>query len=155
MSDKKSSDISVGVGVLVWRGKQLLLGKRLCQDQTFCWQFPGGHLENNESVLQCATREVREETGLKVKGLRQLGFTDKTFSVGSREYITLFISCDYDSGVALALEPDKCELWQWFDYQDLPSPLFEPIEILILQQSAFHKKDLYALHFAAHIESSD
>jgi 8-oxo-dGTP diphosphatase len=135
----------IGVGVLVWRDKQLLLGKRIMQDQQNCWQFPGGHLENDESVIECAAREVLQETGVKVKALRHLGFTDKTFTVAQRKYISLLVSCDYESGELQTLEPDKCEHWQWFDYQQLPAPLFKPIEIFMSQQS-----DLYQLHCASY-----
>ncbi len=134
----------IGVGVLVWRDKQLLLGKRMMKDQKSCWQFPGGHLENGESVIECASREVQEEVGLKVKGLRHLGFTDKTFAMGQQQYITLLVSGLYESGEAKTLEPDKCEVWQWFDYQQLPAPLFKPIEIFMSQQD-----DLYMLHRAS------
>ncbi len=134
----------IGVGVLVWRDKQLLLGKRMMKDQKSCWQFPGGHLENGESVIECASREVQEEAGLKVKGLRHLGFTDKTFVMGQQQYITLLVSGLYESGEAKTLEPDKCEVWQWFDYQQLPAPLFKPIEIFMSQQD-----DLYMLHRAS------
>ena len=67
MSAKNIIRPAIGVGVLVWRDKQLLLGKRLADQQDICWQFPGGHLENNESVIECAVREVQEETGLKVE----------------------------------------------------------------------------------------
>ena len=154
MSSKKSSRPIIGVGVLVWRDKQLLLGKRVSDGHSVCWQFPGGHLENDETVIGCAAREVLEETGLKVKALRHLSFTDKTFLVGSYQYITLFVSCDYDSGEAQVLEPDKCEVWQWFDYRHLPMPLFRPIEILIAQQSESHQQDIYDTHSAAQILSS-
>lgn len=134
----------IGVGVLVWRDRQLLLGKRIMQQQNNCWQFPGGHLEHGESVIECAAREVLQETGLRVKALRHLGFTDKTFTMGRQSYISLLVSCVYDSGELKTLEPDKCECWQWFDYQQLPSPLFKPIEIFLSQQS-----DLYQLHQAS------
>ncbi len=144
MSDNKMFRPVIGVGVLVWRDKQLLLGKRMMKDQRSCWQFPGGHLENGESVVECAAREVQEETGLKVKALRHLGFTDKAFAMGQQQYITLLVSGLYDSGEAKVLEPDKCEVWQWFDYQQLPSPLFKPIEIFLSQQD-----DLYMLHRAS------
>ena len=151
MSSKKSSRAIIGVGVLVWRGKQLLLGKRISKGRGVCWQFPGGHLENDETVTGCAEREVLEETGLKIKALRHLSFTDKTFLVGSQQYMTLFISCDYESGEAQVLEPDKCEMWQWFDYRDLPAPLFQPIEILIAQQSESYQEDIHAAHHAAQV----
>ncbi len=146
MSDSQVSRPTIGVGVLVWRDQQLLLGKRISKDQDSCWQFPGGHLENGESVIACARREVLEETGLKIKALRHLGFTDKPFAIGGNQYITLLVSCFYESGEAQILEPDKCESWQWFDYQKLPAPLFKPISIFMSQQD-----DLYALHRASHV----
>ncbi len=145
MSDNNVFQPKIGVGVLVWRDKQLLLGKRMMKDQKSCWQFPGGHLEKGESVVECASREVQEETGLKVKALRHLGFTDKVFTIGQQQYITLLVSALLSgSAEAKVLEPDKCEVWQWFDYQQLPAPLFKPIEIFISQYD-----DLYMLHRAS------
>lgn len=130
----------LGVGVLVWRGEQLLLGRRITEDGEPCWQFPGGHKESGESVIACASREVREETGLTITALNQVAITDRAFSVGYKHYITLFVSSDYESGEAVVMEPDKCDCWRWFDYRELPRPLFEPIEILLSQCD-----DLYTL----------
>lgn len=136
----------IGVGVLVWRDGKLLLGKRINNDGSICWQFPGGHLEHGESVTDCARREVWEETGIKVSQLRHLGFTDKPFEVDQRRYITLLVSCVHESGEVNTREPEKCDGWQWFDYPVLPSPLFLPITQFMAQQN-----DLYALHNAADI----
>ena len=137
MSHKNVIRPTIGVGVLVWRDKQLLLGKRPADKQAespdFCWQFPGGHLENNESVTECAVREVLEETSLKVKSLRHLGFTNNTFVMVQRQYITLLVSCDYKSGVAQRMELDKCERWQLLDYKKLPEPGFKPISRFMSQ----------------------
>ncbi len=148
MSDKSSIRPTIGVGVLIWREQQLLLGKRLvssrAENQIVCWQFPGGHLENDETVIECAVREVVEETGLQVKALRHLGFTNKMFAIGQQPYITLLVSCEYQSGVAQTLEPDKCEQWQWFGYQKLPAPLFKPISLFMSQCD-----DLYVQHCAS------
>ena len=130
----------IGVGVLLWQERHLLLGKRICADGDSCWQFPGGHLEGDESVIECASREVLEETGLNISDPVHLAVTDRSFRVGQDRYITLFVSCDYVSGDPVLVEPDKCECWRWFDYQKLPQPLFEPVEILLSQ---YH--DLYAL----------
>jgi len=175
--DKKSKAVSVspeiGVGVLVWKNKKLLLGKRINKDKSYCWQFPGGRLENNESIIECARREVWEETGLQVKQLRHLGFVDKPFEMCQQQYITLLVSAEYASAALQVLEPDKCEIWQWFDHTSLPAPLFLPITLFLEQQGELkhhsrkkHSRgiassrnsesyvDLYALHCAAEVMPS-
>ena len=156
MTDNFHTRPVIGVGVMVWRDKQILLGERLVKKQASCWQFPGGHLENDESVIECARREVLEETGIKIKNLRHLGFTNRQFEVAQNNYITLLVSAEYDSGEVEMLEPDKCARWQWFDYQKLPTPLFEPISIFLSQLatssvSVTASGDLYSLHCAAHV----
>ncbi len=153
MPDKNLSRPSIGVAVLIWREQQLLLGERLTAGQPACWQFPGGHLENNESVTACARREVLEETGLCIKSLRHLGFTDLPFEIAQQKYMTLLVSCDYKSGEAETLEPEKCARWQWFDYQALPAPLFAPINNFLTQIAISPGTDLYSLHAAAQLLS--
>ena len=176
MPDKKPKAVNVspaiGVGVLIWKNKKLLLGKRINDDKSYCWQFPGGHLEGNESIVECALREVLEETSLQIKQLRHLGFTDKPFEMNQQQYITLFVSSEYESGEAQVLEPDKCESWQWFDHADLPRPLFFPIALFLEQQITLKDNsktvssscngqsdesyaDLYALHCAAVVMPSN
>jgi len=153
MPADNSSRPGIGVGVLVWRGQKILLGERITKDQNNCWQFPGGHLENNESVTDCARREVQEETGLNIKNLRHLGFTDTPFEIAQHKYLTLLVSCEYESGEAETLETEKCAGWQWFDYQQLPAPLFTPISSFLSQITTTSENDLYALHRASQVLS--
>jgi 8-oxo-dGTP diphosphatase len=123
----------IGVGVLVWKGDCLLLGKRIDSHGEAVWQFPGGHLEIGESVTQCAVREAREEAGIEVAGMKHAGFTDELFSTAERHYVTLYVSANYASGEVRVLEPEKCQCWQWFRYDELPTPLFGPITNLLKQ----------------------
>jgi len=39
--------------------------------------------------------------------------------------------CEYDSGEAKVMEPEKCEKWNWFEWNNLPEPLFLPIQNLL------------------------
>lgn len=123
----------VGVAVLVWKGDYVLLGKRFNPQGEGEWQFPGGHLEVGETVTQCAVREVLEETGIVIAGMKHAGYTDALFSMNGREYVTLFVSAAYDSGEVRVMEPEKCQCWKWFQSNDLPTPLFGPITNLLKQ----------------------
>ncbi|KAM5567602.1 hypothetical protein ABKV19_015599 [Rosa sericea] len=60
----------VVVVVCLLRGNKVLLGQRRSSlgDSTF--SLPGGHLEFGESFEECATREVKEETGIDIDKLR-------------------------------------------------------------------------------------
>ena len=69
----------VGVGVIVVRDGKVLAGKRKNAHGDGAWSFPGGHLELNEGVEECAKREVFEETGARVKNLRQGPYTNDVF----------------------------------------------------------------------------
>ena len=121
----------VGVGVIVIKENKVLLGKRRGVHGEGSWSFPGGHLEFNEELEDCAKREVFEETGLKIKNIRQATFTNDIFKEEGKHYITLFLISEHESGEPKVMEPEKCEKWEWFEWNNLPSPLFLPIQNLL------------------------
>ena len=121
----------VGVGVIVRRNNMVLLGKRKGSHGDASWCFPGGHLEFNESPEDCARREVREETGISIKDLRRGPFTNDIFETEKKHYVTLFLLARYDCGDVTVREPEKCEAWHWFGWDELPEPLFLPIQNLL------------------------
>ena len=76
-------------------------------------------------------REVMEEVGIKIKNIRLGPYTNDIFSKDNKHYITLFVMSDYDSGDVRNMEPEKLEEWRWVDWDDLPKPLFVPIQNFI------------------------
>lgn len=124
----------VGVGVIVIRNGKVLLGKRKGAHGAGEWSFAGGHLEFGETVEECAVRELAEETGLKVLSLQQGPWVNDVIEK-NKHYVTLFMLVDRFEGDPQLLEPNKCEGWEWFDWNCLPSPLFTPICSLIKQIS--------------------
>lgn len=123
----------VGVGVIVCDGPRVLLGLRRGSHGAATWSFPGGHLEFGESPLECAARELEEETGLVASRARLGPYTNDLFENEGKHYVTLFVIASYEGGVAEVREPDKCVEWRWFEWEMLPSALFLPIRNLIAQ----------------------
>ena len=116
----------VGMGILVLRGQQVLLGKRRGSHGAGYYAAPGGHLEYGESFETAIRREVREETGLEITNLRLLSVGNYLFTRtdGERHYVDVDFVCEAPQGEAELCEPDKCEGWAWYRLEALPQPLF-------------------------------
>lgn len=120
----------IGVGVVVVKQGKVLLGKRKGSHGEGEWSFAGGHLEFGESVEGCASRELAEEAGLQAISLQLGPWTEDVMEI-DKHYITIFAFVHTFEGEPKLLEPHKCEGWEWFDWNSLPSPLFMPIRSLI------------------------
>jgi 8-oxo-dGTP diphosphatase len=117
---------SVGVGAMVIRDGQILLGRRIGFHGAGTYGWPGGGLEFGESLEEAAAREVRQESGLTVAGVELICVSN------IREYDRHYIDFEFlveATGEPKVLEPDRCESWEWFSLDSLPSPLFRPVEI--------------------------
>lgn len=125
--------VSVGVGVLIFKNGKVLLGKRKGSLGASTWGLPGGHLEAGESIEVCAARETMEETNLTVGSFSNVGFTNTVFADELKHYVTLFVLAAESTGEPIIMEPDKCDAWQWFDWSDMPEPLFGPFKSLLEQ----------------------
>lgn len=121
----------VGVGVIVIKDSKVLLGKRKGAHGEGSWAFPGGHLEFNESLEECANREVMEETGITIKNIRKVTYTNDIFPAEGKHYITCYVKADYDSGEVQIMEPNKCEEWRWFEWNKFPEAIFIPLQNLL------------------------
>jgi len=123
----------IGVAAIVIKDNMVLLGKRKNAHGAGTWAFPGGHLEFNESIEDCAKREVFEETGIHIKNIRYGTFTNDIFRKDQKHYVTLFVISEYDDGQLELKEPEKCEKWDWFFWNELPEPRFLPLKNLLEQ----------------------
>jgi len=123
----------IGIGVIVIKGNKVLLGKRKASHGEGSWCFPGGHLEFNEEIEDCARREVTEETGIQIKNLRMGTFTNDFFKKEGKHYVTLYVISEHDSGKPKIMEPERCKKWGWFEWDKLPKPLFIPVQNLLKQ----------------------
>lgn len=128
MSDNRPK---VGLGVCIVKDGKVLVGQRLNAHGDGSWCFPGGHLEFGESFEDCAKREVAEECGIKISSIKLVTCTNDIFEEENKHYITVYVQADWASGEPKVLEPEKMVKWQWFDWDDLPQPLFIPMQHLV------------------------
>ncbi len=74
---------------------------------------------------------MKEETGLKITDVRFVTATNDIFIKEDKHYVTIFMSAKSSSGTPVIMEPDKCTVWNWFSWDELPEPLFLPLKNLI------------------------
>lgn len=123
----------VGVGVLIVKDGKVLMGKRKGTHSPGCWSPSGGHLEFGETWEACARRETLEEAGIHIDNVRFAAVTNDVNPDGSTHYVTVFMRADWQANEPTVREPDKCERWDWFAWESLPSPLFLPMTLLLGQ----------------------
>jgi len=129
-------EVRVGLGVIVQRSGKLLLGKRKNAHGEGCWGLPGGHLEFGESFEECAARELIEETGLQSDLFTYRATTNDILTNEEKHYVTIFVAAQNVRGEPMVCESDKCERWEWFAVDKLPSPLFAPLDNLLKSNPA-------------------
>ncbi|KAK3222639.1 hypothetical protein Dsin_009664 [Dipteronia sinensis] len=130
----------VGVAVFLLRGKTVLLGLRRNSIGDSTYALPGGHLEFGESFEECGARELKEETGMDIEKIEFLTVTNKVFKENPKpaHYVTIFLRAALSDPLQdfQNLEPDKCSGLGWYDWDNLPKPLFWPLDEMV--QSGFN-----------------
>lgn len=121
--------MTVGCGVLLENEKgELLLQKR---SDTGEWCVPGGALEPGETYMEAATREVFEEVGIKVCGLRLFGLysgDDRKILYPNGDIVyslsVIFITNSYSGDISD--EDSEVLEHRFFDKNSIPKELFYP-----------------------------
>ena len=138
----------VGVGVMIMRGDNVLLGRRHQDPEKAdsklhgegTWTMPGGKLDFGEKLGDGACRETEEETGLKIHQDKLEIISVKDEIIPDAHFVTIGFLCPEINGEAKIMEPDEIVEWQWFSLDNLPSPIFPPSLKII---ESFRKKQIY------------
>ncbi|KAI3778877.1 hypothetical protein L2E82_08265 [Cichorium intybus] len=130
-----SSGPVIGVVVILIKGNTVLLGRRRSSVGHNTYALPGGRLEFGESFEECAAREVKEETGLHIKEIQYLTVTNDVYTEGEKplHLVAVYMRASLSDPDQLPenMEPDKCYGWDWYDWKNLPQPLFRPLETML------------------------
>lgn len=123
--------IKVGIGIMVFKDNKILLGHRTQKSQDTggiyepdSWCLPGGKQEYNETIYECAIREMKEETNLDISDLYVFGAIDDIQP--HKHFVTLWMIANTCVGTLKVMEPDKQDEWKWYSLDELPSHLYSP-----------------------------
>ncbi|WP_200799190.1 NUDIX hydrolase [Tenacibaculum agarivorans] len=137
--------VAVDAVVFGYDEKQLsvLLIKRGVAPYKDSWALPGGLVRDDESLETAVTRELKEETGVKIDYLEQL----YTFGKPNRDPRNRVVSISYFGLVRpnhfkIKADTDAAEA-QWFDVNNLPELAFDHQTILNIAKERLKGKLQY------------
>jgi bifunctional NMN adenylyltransferase/nudix hydrolase len=115
--------------VIIWRGHILLIRRR-SEPGKGLWALPGGHLNTNEWIKDCAVRERQEETHIMFYSKRKLflnaewcgkqhQFDAPGRSENGRKITTAFLWVIPDEFEVEVQADDDADRAQWFSFYDV------------------------------------
>jgi 8-oxo-dGTP diphosphatase len=116
----------VGVGAMVFnKHGQVFFAKRAdgATNEKGCWEVPGGRLERCEKLVDAILREFREEYGMDIDVVEQLGAFDHILTEENEHWVSVTFIARHVAGIPVILEPTKCSTIDWFSLIKPPSPL--------------------------------
>ena len=126
-SQTQKPHIHVSAGLIRKGAKYLIAQRRKGSHLAGYWEFPGGKLEQGESLQDCLEREIEEEMGIKIRAGRVVltiehAYPDKT------------ISLHVMNGSILSGEPRaiECQAFQWVEIKDLQDFVFPPPDMKVI-----------------------
>lgn len=106
------------------------------------WALPGGFMRIDETIEECARRELREETAVSGAYLRQFGvFSDVHRDPRGRVVTVAFLALVSKSDYQLAAGDDASKA-EWFVHDELPPLAFDHNKIIA--EAMKHLRDLIA-----------
>jgi 8-oxo-dGTP diphosphatase len=101
---------------------EVLLIKRKNEPFKDCWALPGGFMEIDETLVECAKRELKEETGIDVNESK-LYFKKILDKVDrdSRGRVVSVVYMTHVSQKTIVNAGDDAKEYAWFEINNLPS----------------------------------
>ncbi len=118
----------VAVGVILKDGQFFVCRRKSHQHQGDKWEFPGGKLEQGESLEDALTRELREEIGITVNNSKAL--TEIVFDYPEKRVELLVHLVNDFRGEAHGAEGQES---MWVDFETLKTLNFPEANQAILK----------------------
>jgi 8-oxo-dGTP pyrophosphatase MutT (NUDIX family) len=105
------------------RDAEVLLLERAKEPFPGHWVAPGGKVEPGESPVECAVRELREETGLQARDALLRGVITETSPRDDWQWLIFaYVVHDFDGEVGGDQREGVLKWWSVQDWQQIPMP---------------------------------
>ncbi|KAI0556169.1 hypothetical protein F4679DRAFT_578290 [Xylaria curta] len=108
------SDDDIPEGMPEGGGINFLVGKRLVAPGSGTYSYPCGLLRSGEKIFTCASRVVREQTGLEVEAQAIIRTTENVME--GEHYVTIFVFCgdpEEEDKKNLSMDNPEGTDWHW------------------------------------------
>lgn len=126
----------VPLGIVV-RDRKLLLLKRRDPRPEFNnkWEFPGGGVENEEAVEACLLREIKEETGYRIKIIERLPriYTSVNLKNNYQVFLPCYV-CAITTGELQTTDAETAD-FRWCTYAQLMKMNLFPLNKKIIKNN--------------------
>jgi len=101
------------------RGRILLVRQYRLPARQYLWELPAGRMDEGETPLQAAKRELTEETGLRAKKWKKIAefYPSPGFLA---EKMIIFLATELTAGTSKPMEDERIET-RWFTPRELKS----------------------------------
>ena len=120
-------EIQVTAAIFCKNGKYLICQRAHDDALPLLWEFPGGKVEEGESLEQCIVRECKEELDVDVRVLGEFGRT--SYSHAGNELVFSFFTAEIISG---ELTVNVHEQIRWVSASELKDYAFCPADVEIV-----------------------
>ena len=120
---------------------KVLLIQRGNEPYKGCWAFPGGFMNMEETAEECAVRELKEETGLTVNRIQQIGAYSKVDRDPRGRTISIAYLAIVDAPTAVSGMDDAAKA-AWFPLSSLPDLAFDHQDIMADAIALFNRYTL-------------
>lgn len=107
----------------------VLLIQRANEPYKNSWALPGGFLEAEESLEEGCRRELKEETGLEIGSLKQVGIYDQTDRDPRGRTITVAFTTKIDKP-KIVVGADDAKEARWILIDELDNLAFDHLKII-------------------------